>query len=172
VLVNDVSPDGRWILYMDFARGMPDLRELDVHSRATRSAIDNAAEATYSPDGRWIAFVGATQTGISIVGREKGERIRISQGHGSQARWRRDMTEMFYIGMDRKLMSVALTRRDGTLVPSAPVPLFQTRIMAPTLVLWQYAATADGQRFLINSLPREDAAAPITLVTNWRGIDR
>jgi hypothetical protein len=37
------------------------------------------------------------------------------------------------------------------------------------LVLFQYDVTDDGQRFLINSLPREDAATPLTLLVNWTG---
>ena len=78
------------------------------------------------------------------------------------------MKEIFYIGRDKKMMSVALTSRDGMLEPAAPVPLFQTRIVAPTLILHQYAVTPDGQKFLVNSLPREDAAAPLTVLTNWR----
>lgn len=49
----------------------------------------------------------------------------------------------------------------------APVPLFQTRIIQPALVLFQYDVTPDGQRFLVNSLPREDAAAPLTLLVSW-----
>jgi hypothetical protein len=39
-------------------------------------------------------------------------------------------------------------------------------------VLFQYAVTPDGQRFLINSLPREDAAAPLTLLSNWQAQPR
>ena len=32
--------------------------------------------------------------------------------------------------------------------------------------------TPDGKRFLINSLPREDAAAPFTLVTDWTALGK
>jgi len=78
------------------------------------------------------------------------------------------MKEIFYIGRAKKLMSVALSLREGMLEPAAPIPLFQTRIVAPTFVLHQYAVSADGQKFLVNSLPREDAAAPLTVLTNWR----
>jgi len=31
----------------------------------------------------------------------------------------------------------------------------------------QYVATADGQRFLVNSSPAQAILAPITLVYNW-----
>ena len=167
LLVNGVSPDGRHLLFMDFARGMPELRELDV-ATGKATSIGIGAEAIYSPDGRWIAFVGATEGNATITHRTKGNRIQISAGGGAQIRWRRDMKEIFYMGHDKKMMSVALTSRDGMLEPAAPVPLFQTRIVAPTLILHQYAVTPDGQKFLVNSLPREDAAAPLTVLTNWR----
>ena len=64
-------------------------------------------------------------------------------------------------------MSVPLTQRDGMLEPGHAVALFQTRIVQPRLVLFQYDVSRDGQRFLINSLPHEDAAAPLTLLLNW-----
>jgi hypothetical protein len=31
----------------------------------------------------------------------------------------------------------------------------------------RYVASADGQRFLINSLPEEETSAPVTVVLNW-----
>ena len=34
-------------------------------------------------------------------------------------------------------------------------------------MLFQYDVTADGQKFLINSLPREGVSAPLTLLVNW-----
>ena len=167
LLVNGVSPDGRHLLFMDFARGIPELRELEVESRKATS-LGMGGEGTYSPDGQWIAYAAAADGNATIVHRTKGTRIQISAGGGSQVRWRQDMKEIFYMARDRKMMSVTLTSGDGTLEPAAPVPLFQTRIVAPALVLHQYTVTPDGQKFLVNSLPREDAAAPLTVLTNWR----
>jgi eukaryotic-like serine/threonine-protein kinase len=43
--------------------------------------------------------------------------------------------------------------------------LFQTRITAPRIVLFQYAVASDGKRFLINSLPPV-GATPLTNLTN------
>ena len=96
-----------------------------------------------------------------------GGRIQISNGTAGQPRWRADGKEIFYIAPDKKLMAVALATNNGTLEPGPPKPLFQTRIVRASFVLFQYDVTADGQRFLINSLPRDDSAAPLTLLTNW-----
>jgi hypothetical protein len=46
-----------------------------------------------------------------------------------------------------------------------PHAVFQTRIIAPRIVLFQYAVSADGKRFLINSLPAS-GTAPITVLVN------
>lgn len=50
----------------------------------------------------------------------------------------------------------------------APQLLFPTRV--PRLVgsyRQQYVPTADGQRFLVNTLVEEAAVSPITVVLNW-----
>jgi hypothetical protein len=65
---------------------------------------------------------------------------------------------------DRKLMAVDLQLRNGDAKASAPRVLFQTRITAPHIALFQFAVSPDG-RFLINSLPTE-SPGPLTLLTN------
>jgi eukaryotic-like serine/threonine-protein kinase len=34
-------------------------------------------------------------------------------------------------------------------------------------LVMEYDVSPDGQRFLVNSLPREDSAAPLTILANW-----
>jgi hypothetical protein len=87
------------------------------------------------------------------------------------ARWRRDGREFYYIGLDGRLMVVALQGPSGAapLRPSAPTPLFQTRI-GPAVQAnskHQYMVSLDGQRFLMNTLAEEEAA-PVTVILNWR----
>jgi Tol biopolymer transport system component len=168
-LVTAYSPDGRRVLFMGFATGAPDLHELDIASKRTHLVSAMAAEGSYSPDGRWILYVGASAGSLMVrsAADRSGSPLGISIGTGSQARWRADGKEIFFIAPDRKLMAVPVTERSGRLEPGAARALFQTRIVQPRLVLFQYDVTADGQRFLINSLPREDAAAPLTMLINW-----
>jgi hypothetical protein len=104
---------------------------------------------------------------LLAAARPDAPRTQLSGEFGSQVRWREDGRELFYITLDRKLMSVPVTVRNGVLEPGNPVPLFQTRIAQPRLALFQYDVTPDGKRFLINSLPRQDSAAPLTMVVNW-----
>ena len=103
---------------------------------------------------------------LAITHADRGGRIQVA-GAGAQIRWRGDMTELYYVAPDKKLMSVPLMKRNGTLEPGNPFELFQTRIVETNLVLFQYDVSLDGEEFLINSLPRADAAAPLSLIVNW-----
>jgi eukaryotic-like serine/threonine-protein kinase len=168
VLVNSHSPAAPRLLYMDFANGTGALRELFIETKQTREVVWGA-EGIYSPDGEWIAYVDFGLQSLAITHADRGGRIQVAGG-GAQIRWRSDMTELYYIAPDKKLMCVPLTKRDGTIEPGNPFELFQTRIVEPTLVLFQYDVSQDGEEFLINSLPRADAAAPLSLIVNWEEI--
>jgi hypothetical protein len=165
LLVNDHSPTEPRLLFMDFSKGIPGLHELDLESGAAR-LVAEGAEGAYSPDGRWIAHVSIT-SGIVITRASGDGRIQLTSGLSSQTRWGGDMTEIFYIDGDKRMMRVPITVRNGTIEPGKPSPLFQTRIIQPRLVLFQYDVNRAGDRFLINSLPRADAAAPLTMIVNW-----
>jgi eukaryotic-like serine/threonine-protein kinase len=168
LLMNDYSRDGRRLLYMDFARGIPEIRRYDLETRES-VAIASGAEGSYSPDGRWLVYLGlpAGSPFVMPAAGSGGGRVQISGGAGAQARWRGDGREIFYIAPDKKVMAVPIAVRNGLLEPGQPEALFQTRIVQARLALFQYDVTSDGQRFLVNSLPREDAAAPLTLLANW-----
>jgi eukaryotic-like serine/threonine-protein kinase len=66
---------------------------------------------------------------------------------------------------DKKLMAVSIDTSHGKLVAGVSHALFQTRIIAPRIVLFQYAVSPDGKRFLINSLPSV-GATPLTVLMN------
>ena len=169
--LNDWSADGRFLVYMNFQNSVvPELEVLDLrnHSQTTYA---NGAEAQFSPDGKWIAFSGIGSSGSGdpevYVGRfpGPGRRIQISNHGGLQARWRADGKELFYISMDKKLMAVAIDTSHDEPMAGVPHVLFQTRIIGPRLVLFQYAVSPDGSRFLINSMPSV-GAAPLTVLMN------
>jgi DNA-binding winged helix-turn-helix (wHTH) protein/Tol biopolymer transport system component len=169
--LNDWSADGRFLVYMNFQNSVvPELEVLDLRNHST-TAYATGAEAQFSPDGRWIAFSGLGSSGSGdpevYVGRfpGPGRRIQISNHGGAQARWRADGKELFYITMDKKLMAVAIDTSHDEPVAGVPHVLFQTRIIAPRIVLFQYAVSPDGSRFLINSMPSV-GAAPLTVLMN------
>ena len=165
ILANDWH-DG-WIVYMNFEKGFPSLWANNLDTRERRQ-LGEGSEAQFSPDGKWIAFA----TGISGQGGQvyvetfpgPGPRIQISNQGGGQPQWSRNGHQLFYIQADRKLMVVDLELRNDQINASAPRLVFQTRITAPHIALFQYAVAGDG-RFLVNSLPTESPSA-LTLLTN------
>ena len=66
---------------------------------------------------------------------------------------------------DKKLMAVAMDTSHNEPLAGVPHVLFQTRIIGSRVVLFQYAVSPDGKRFLINSTP-SNGAAPLTVVMN------
>ena len=155
------SPDGPMV-YMRIDRGQVSLAVYTPHDGETRS-LGPGAEPQFSPDGKWIAYTEVGGAGISV--RQfpgPGPRIQISIGPGAQARWSRDGAQLFYIAADKKLMAVSFDAESGR--AGAPRQLFQTRIIAASLVGFQYDVAPDG-RFLINSLP--SSSSPLTLLTGW-----
>jgi serine/threonine protein kinase/Tol biopolymer transport system component len=174
-MANDWSIDGRYLLFMNFQSiGAVDLQTYDFVNHSV-SPFTAGAEGQFSPDGKWVAFSGAgpRSAGANYFASEllvakfpgPGGRVQISNHGGAQPRWRADGKELYYIAMDRKLMAVSIDVTNNTLKAGVPHALFQTRIIAPRIVLFQYAVSADGKRFLINSLPA-GGTAPITVLVN------
>jgi serine/threonine protein kinase len=172
---NDWSRDGRYLIFMNFPdTGSPDLEIYDF-MKHSQTVFARGAEAQFSPDGNTVAFT-ASGAGMSSANYQASEifvakfpgpggRVQISNRGGAQARWRADGKELFYIAADKKLMAVSIDTTHGKIEAGVPHALFQTRIIAPRIVLFQYAVSSDGKRFLINSLPAT-GVAPITVMMN------
>jgi len=79
--------------------------------------------------------------------------------------WRRDgkAAELYFIAPDRRLMMVSIGG-GSRLAPSAPQVLFTSQISNVRQDYQNYAASADGQQFLVLVRSRESAA---TVVMNW-----
>ena len=138
-------------------------RNVAVQPPAYRAALAPPQSPSYN------AYDFAMRGGTEIFAQPypgPGPRVQISNGGGSQVRWRADGKELYYVGPQKRLMAVAV-QQGKTFEVGRPVLLFQTRINGARYALFQYTASADGQRFLVNSLPREDAAAAMTLLTDW-----
>jgi len=174
---SDSSPDGRFLLYRSPGPTTGfDVWALPLDGDRTPFPVVQTSfeerDAQFSPDGKWIAYQ-SNESGRSEIYVQSfpgpGNKRQVSPAGGAQVRWRRDGTELFYIALDGQLMAVPI-RLDpgGRLVDaSAPVPLFGTRVggaVQPTAQ--QYIVSADGQRFLMNTV-MEQAASPITIVLNW-----
>ena len=125
-------------------------------------------EGQFSPDGQWIAYQSneTERNEIYTYSHSPGPAplTRVSTDGGTQIRWRGDGGELYYIGLDAKLMAVSirLGARGDAVDAGTPAALFQTRIASGAALnprRQQYAVSADGQRFLINS-SLQDAVTP------------
>ncbi len=178
----DWSSDGRFISYSSQA---PDYRHLHIWLVALdipepRSFLQHAHEecsAQFSPadsgEGpRWLAYTSRETGRYEVYVRDfpgGQHKWQISSQGGFQPHWRRDSRELFYLTLDGKLMSVAVTI-SNTFEFETPAPLFQTGLhFLPQHRTWmnQYAVSRDGQRFLLNRWLPEAAQCPITAVIPW-----
>src|SRR5688572_22221943 len=94
-----------------------------------------------------------------------GRRWQVSTAGGAQPRWRSDGKELYYLGLEGRLMAV-----DVALGPTPetgpPRVLFETRVNVSP-ILDQYVVTPDGKRFLVAVPVAPSAPEPITVVLNW-----
>jgi Tol biopolymer transport system component len=119
-----------------------------------------------SPDGRWLAYISRESERWDVYVepfRSPGERVRVSPEGGGQPTWRGDGKELFYVTPEGELMAVAVSESSGRLEVSLPKRLFGGVLSEPTHNL--YAATRDGQRFLV--VTPVQGGMRIHVVTNW-----
>ena len=172
--LSDWSRDGRFLLYdeVDWKALRTSLQMWDLeaaHSKRVSDATYEIGSARLSPDGRWLAYGSVESGALEIMVHDfpaSGGRRQVSVGGGTQAAWRGDGKELFYISPDGKMM-VSDVRTEPVFEVGVPRVLFQTRILPLVEARNNYDVTADGQRFLINSRRAEDAALPITVIAPW-----
>jgi eukaryotic-like serine/threonine-protein kinase len=175
----DWSRDGRFLAYRLFGaqNGNPDPwilpMEGDRNPFAWLTTPFDESNQQFSPDTRWGAYCSDESGRLEVYIQsfpKAGAKWQASIGGGVAPRWRPDGKELFYIGPDSSLMAVTVAALpDGSLNVGKPSRLFQTRIMGgfSNNVRKQYAATPDGQRFLINSIVEDKEIPPITAILNW-----
>jgi Tol biopolymer transport system component len=124
-------------------------------------------EPRVSPDGRWVAYnTGESGRWEVYVASFPSftERRQVSNNGGVQGFWRKDGRELFYLALDGTMMSVPITP-GPTVETGIPQALFATRV-----AVWQtrdqFAATGDGQRFLLLE-STEVEAKPFVVLLNW-----
>jgi eukaryotic-like serine/threonine-protein kinase len=129
----------------------------------------NESGGRLSPDGKWMAYASDESGNQEVYVQSfpnPGSKLRISLGGGSHPRWRRDGRELFYIASDENLMAVPI-KPGPTFEAGSPKTLFETRLNDFHGTRNDYAATSDGQRFLINTRTEDKASSQIVVVTNW-----
>jgi Tol biopolymer transport system component len=165
------SPDGRYIVYSTYdPKTLADLWVLPLSGDAKPSPYLQTqfleGQGRVSPDGRWLAYTSNESGNPEVyVGSfpEAGAKSRVSIKGGVLPQWRADGKELYYLAPDQTFMAVAM--RGAPDQAGAPEPLFTTPI-----VDWggrmNYAPSADGKRFLVNTR-LEAAPHAIHVITGW-----
>jgi eukaryotic-like serine/threonine-protein kinase len=172
-VLDDVSDDGSLLLCRrQHAQELVAISlgnsQQPISIRAARSGV-YIDQAQFSPDARWIAY-NADESGRHEVYvtafPPSAERWQVSEDGGVQPIWRHDGRELYYLGLDGVLKSVAVQASDRPQF-SMPTRLFDTRLRAPSPWIEQYSASTDGQRFLILKPEGDKVRNSVGVILNW-----
>jgi len=138
----------------------------------------NEQNGRFSPDGHLIAYTSDESGRSEVYVRtfpsgsagtsDTGVKWLISNGGATDARWRGDGREMYYLSLDGKMMAVDISA-NPVFHAGTPKVLFQgppVYIVASGLGA-QWDVTSDGERFLFTAPLSQAKQAPFTVVLNW-----
>jgi Tol biopolymer transport system component len=128
-------------------------------------------QARVSPNSNFVAYStnesGTYQIVVQTFPDASGGKWQITADGGVEPKWRRDSRELYYLGLDGKLMSVTIGGPAFT--ASRPVELFQTPLTVnsaqPTRDR-RFDVAPDG-RFLLVIPSATGAPTPYSVIVNW-----
>ncbi len=173
------SSDARFLLYDELnTKGDIDIWALPLGGTRTPFEVVrtefNERLPQFSPDGKWIAYQSDKTGRFEIYVQPfpgPGGALPVSTGGGAQVRWNPTGKELFYIAPDDRLMAVPIgVTSDGKIAEAGtPFPLFATNASsAEDAARQHYMVSRDGRSFVVQSVPEEAAARPITVILNWK----
>jgi serine/threonine protein kinase/dipeptidyl aminopeptidase/acylaminoacyl peptidase len=174
-----VSPDGRYIAYMrrDLKSNtgwdiwaLPMFPDKSGEQKPFPVVVTNFVDITpaFSPDGKWLAYAN-NETGRYEVYIQPfpsgGGRWQVSTAGGATPNWRKDGKELFFFSPDQQVMAVDVNQNGASLQLGAPHALFKaTTVSGPN---GPYTVSADGKKFVMNTVLPQSITEPLTLITNW-----
>ena len=170
--LDDLSRDGRYAIY-DKGPGR-ELRVLPLFGAKKPSTFIKGTsmlkDARISPNGRYVAYMSA-ETGrreiyVQTFPRRHGK-WQISTAGGSEAMWRGDGKELFYLSPGNGVMAVAVNTAAGQFQAGTPKLLFKAHLIPQGILRNTYVVSPDGQRFLLLEPATGGNPSPITVVLNW-----
>ncbi len=167
------SSDGKTLLYKRLFQNKAWAFPLEGGGEAEvvldlEAAMD---EPQVSPDGRWLAYTSQESGEYDVYVqpfRQPGERVRVSRHGGGPPKWRGDGKELFYQAPDGMLMAVEVG--EGTAGPAVtpPTALFDAGTFDVNLDY--FAASSDGQRFLVRQPTGSDRKVQMHVISNWTSL--
>jgi serine/threonine protein kinase len=180
------SKDGRFIIFDERdTKTKFDLWVLPMNGGAERKPVPflqsqfNEFMGQLSPDGHWMVYTSdeSGEREVHVRSFPDGElEKRISIAGGEQPRWRGDGRELFFVGGDGKMMAVPVVKAVAGPQPAfeveAPRPLFESHLAQAAFQdlggVFEYDVTADGKRFLLNTVAGGSASTlRLNVVLNW-----
>jgi len=172
---DDLSPDGKALLYNDLPAGTELMLHLGGTAKASRLFPGNfrVYNARFSPDGLYIAFISDESGGWEAYIAPfpgPGERLRLSRGGASRLRWNRTLGTIFYSDPEGKLWSVPVATQPKLRI-GTPAFLFVSKSLLPHLrrdpESPAFDVFADAKRFLVLVPDVIADEVPLTVVLNW-----
>jgi len=174
VLPNGWAPDGKTLLVSyQLGKGGSALVVVSADTGQFRRLHETSASETngqISPDGKWVAYSsnesGDWEIFVSTYPEGAGK-WQISQGGGSEPRWRGDSKVLFFVGPKFMLMTANVSTA-GSVTSSPPQALFQLHARPPisSTDLFSYDVSRDGKRFLVNQYVKPDHVPPLSILLN------
>ena len=174
-----ISPDGRYIAYMRrdpksstnwdiWALPMfPDQSGDQKPFPVVATNFVDVAPA-FSPDGKLLAYAN-NETGRSEVYIQPfpngAGRWQVSTAGGSRPNWRKDGKELFFFSTDQQVMAVDVSQKGASLQLGTPHALFKATTVSGAS--GSYTVSADGKKFVMNTVLPQTVTEPLTLITNW-----
>jgi Tol biopolymer transport system component/predicted Ser/Thr protein kinase len=177
---SDWSPDGSFVVYhAEDERTHHDVWAVPIdHPDQPRTLVQtefDEMQGRISPSGRWLAYTSNQSSRFEVYIQPlqaDGRKWQISIDGGSDPKWRADEKELFYIGLDGRMMSVDVNAT-AAVDPGTPRPLFPLRDFAAVApYLSAYDVQRDGQRFLVRLPIEELKTHPLNVLLNWSVPDR
>jgi serine/threonine protein kinase len=174
-----VSPDGRYIALMrrDLKSNtgwdiwaLPMFPDKSGEQKPFPVVATNFIDITpsFSPDGKWLAYAN-NETGrqeIYIQPFPSGAgRWQVSTAGGAAPNWRKDGKELFFFSFDGQIMAVDVSQNGASLQLGAPHALFKAATVSAST--GRYTVSADGKKFVMNTVLPQSITEPLTLITNW-----
>ena len=99
-----------------------------------------------------------------------GAKFQVSSGGGREPHWRKDGTELFYIGEGRTLTAVSVRLGSKSFQADQAKRLFPLSILSTFIIGRNYEVSNDGQRFLTPIILDGGIAPPLTVDLNWQAM--
>jgi Tol biopolymer transport system component len=107
----------------------------------------NEIDGSFSPDGRWMAYSSDDSGNYQVYVRafpDRGGKTQISNAGGLRPVWSRTAHELFFEGLDNRIMMAAYAVRGDSFVAEKPRLWSEQKLMS--IVFDNYDVAPDGKR--------------------------